>query len=110
MSDLGVRRVFLDFFFWLTDGLVRSWEGERRVTIAARLLSARPAGWSTLSPNNQQDESRVWLDIEVSDSGPGIPLDDQARLFTQFNDIQPVNARRSGGAGLGMFSFRPFFI
>ena len=101
MSDTRVSQAFR-LPKHSANGSFRTWDGERRVTIAAHLLSERPASLSPLSSNNQQDESRVWLDIEVSDSGPGIPLDDQARLFTQFNDLQPVNARRSGGAGLGM--------
>lgn len=53
------------------------------------------------------DGSRIFLSIRLSDSGPGIPLDDQARLFTRFNDINSGNgARRStsvGGTGLGLY-------
>lgn len=83
----------------------RSWEGERKITIDVSLSTTRPFG--SAIPEPQDDGSRVWLVVHLSDSGPGIPLDDQARLFTRFNDVHSGNGvRRSsslGGTGLGLY-------
>ena len=38
----------------------------------------------------------------IVDSGPGIPADDHARVFEPFTQLDPVNTRREGGAGLGL--------
>jgi NtrC-family two-component system sensor histidine kinase KinB len=40
-----------------------------------------------------------FVQISVADSGAGIPLEDQARVFDRFT---PVAARDGGGAGLGL--------
>src|ERR1051326_8287649 len=38
--------------------------------------------------------------IDVSDTGPGVPLDARDRIFERFVRLDP--ARREGGAGLGL--------
>lgn len=43
------------------------------------------------------DEARLW----VRDSGPGIPPEDQDRIFQRFSRAQD-GARRAGTAGLGL--------
>jgi signal transduction histidine kinase len=40
--------------------------------------------------------------IDVADTGPGIPLDDQQRIFEPFVQLDPSNTREKGGAGLGL--------
>ncbi|MFC5302550.1 c-type heme family protein [Azospira restricta] len=40
--------------------------------------------------------------FEVEDSGPGIPADVQARLFTAFEQADSSTTRRYGGTGLGL--------
>ena len=42
------------------------------------------------------------LRVEVRDSGPGIPADQQALLFTRFNQIDNSINRKHGGSGLGL--------
>lgn len=85
------------------EGVSRTWDGERLINIEVSLSTTRPFG-STYAQITE-DGSRVWLVVQLSDSGPGIPLDDQARLFTRFNDVNSGNGvRRSsslGGTGLG---------
>jgi PAS domain S-box-containing protein len=43
-----------------------------------------------------------FLQFEVRDTGPGIPAEEQARLFQPFTQLDGGIRRRHGGAGLGL--------
>jgi signal transduction histidine kinase len=45
-----------------------------------------------------REDGMEWMDIHVSDSGPGIPLELQGRVLNRFVQATP----RHGGAGLGL--------
>lgn len=45
---------------------------------------------------------KIWLRMEVSDTGIGIPPERQGELFREFVQLQPDTARRYGGSGLGL--------
>ncbi|MEI6245276.1 MAG: PAS domain S-box protein [Acidobacteriota bacterium] len=45
---------------------------------------------------------RAGLEIRVTDSGPGIALDAQARIFQRFEQADSSTTRRKGGVGLGL--------
>ena len=71
----------------------------------ALAVHSRHASEETTDPTN------LWLTFHISDTGPGIPVEDQARLFTRFNDVQSANLNSSrranlGGTGLGEFRAR----
>jgi signal transduction histidine kinase len=40
--------------------------------------------------------------VSVSDTGPGIPLEEQKRIFEQFHQIDSSNTKAKGGTGLGL--------
>ena len=43
-----------------------------------------------------------WLALSVRDEGPGIPPEDQQRIFDRFTRLQPDRSRQNGGSGLGL--------
>lgn len=43
-----------------------------------------------------------WAVIRVSDTGPGIPAADQARIFDRFYRVDDSRTRQRGGSGLGL--------
>ncbi len=58
----------------------------------------RPGG--TVSVNVRRDGDRVLL--EVADSGLGIPVADQDRIFERFYRVDKARSRLAGGTGLGL--------
>jgi signal transduction histidine kinase len=62
-----------------------------RVTLRAERLAAR-------GPDNVQERVRV----SVIDTGPGIPQEDQGRLFQKFQQLDSGHTREHTGTGLGL--------
>jgi signal transduction histidine kinase len=52
---------------------------------------------------NERDE----LVLSVSDSGPGVPVADRARIFERFTQLE-TEAKKRGGTGLGLAIVREF--
>jgi two-component system OmpR family sensor kinase len=79
---------------------------ERRLTQAWLQLADNAAKYSTpatpiaISSQLEHAKSRVWLNLAVSDTGPGIPLESRARVFERFERLG--SKRDADGSGLGL--------
>ena len=53
-------------------------------------------------------ESGSYLEIRIADTGPGIPLEDQKRIFEPFQQLDNSIRRQYGGSGLGLTISKQF--
>jgi len=102
-EELGVS-LALDFAALPQPCRIVSDEGKVEQTLINLLSNAlkfTPAGgFVRIRTIARQDGGRWLARIEVADSGPGVPPDDEARIFKPFE--QTDLGRTAGGAGLGL--------
>ena len=82
----------------LVDNALKFCPAGGRITLAARgRIDPAPHG-------SEQEPARQRVEVSVSDSGPGIPATDLARLFDRFyqsrQSVEPASSE--GGKGLGL--------
>jgi two-component system phosphate regulon sensor histidine kinase PhoR len=64
-------------------------------------INYTPAGGSvTLSTHLRTDDGDSWVTIDISDTGVGIPLEEQTRIFERF--YRGSASRKTGAAGTGL--------
>ncbi|KAJ3153582.1 hypothetical protein HDU89_000624 [Geranomyces variabilis] len=54
------------------------------------------------TPTAGDNDSEVYLQFEVQDTGPGVPLDKADDLFKPFVQLETTSAKHSQGSGLGL--------
>ncbi|MGE3073733.1 MAG: sensor histidine kinase [Dehalococcoidia bacterium] len=47
-------------------------------------------------------QSGKWVELSVADTGPGIPTEEQSKIFDRFVRADSARTRATGGAGLGL--------
>jgi signal transduction histidine kinase len=63
---------------------------------------ARPDGWIGISAKQVTERGRTWVEVRVSDRGPGIPAAEQAHLFDAFFRGRRAQEDQVHGTGLGL--------
>ena len=72
------------------------------INLAGNAVKFTESGGVTLSVAPAGSGSAGGIAFAVADSGPGIPPEDQARVFDEFEQMDTAPTRRHGGAGLGL--------
>jgi signal transduction histidine kinase len=70
------------------------------LNLLSNALKFTPAGSVTISAS--YDQSKRWVAISVQDTGVGIPIEDQSKVFEDFRQLDTSPARGYGGTGLGL--------
>ncbi len=72
------------------------------VNLVNNAIKFTDRGHVTLRASVEREGERVWLRVDVEDSGIGIAPDRHARLFTPFSQVHDRGVARGRGTGLGL--------
>ncbi|KAI3816724.1 hypothetical protein L1987_16428 [Smallanthus sonchifolius] len=79
-------------------------EPSSKDTLSGLPVADRNRSWEGFRPTGQTvgPSESITLIISVEDTGVGIPLDAQSRIFTPFMQVGPSISRIHGGTGIGL--------
>ncbi len=72
------------------------------LNLAGNAIKFTDAGKVSVNVDCVTREGSCWLRFSVKDSGIGIPVDQQSKLFGAFTQVDASTTRRYGGTGLGL--------
>jgi signal transduction histidine kinase/CheY-like chemotaxis protein len=72
------------------------------VNLLGNAVKFTGAGEVSLSVAGSDEGGQGQMVFVVRDTGPGIPLDHQSRIFDSFSQVDPSISRKYGGTGLGL--------
>ncbi|KAJ9176169.1 hypothetical protein P3X46_011511 [Hevea brasiliensis] len=93
------------------DSIDTGTEPSSRNTLSGLPIADRRRSWAGFRAFSQEGSSRTLLPsppdlinliVSVEDTGEGIPLDSQSRIFTPFMQVGPSTSRKYGGTGIGL--------
>lgn len=76
-----------------------SWLGRAIINLVSNALKYTPSGGRVTVRYREADHTSI---CEVTDTGPGIPVAAQARLFERFYRVRTAATRNTPGTGLGL--------
>ena len=69
------------------------------INLLSNALQHSPAGGTVLVGLQRCGRE---IQLSVQDNGPGIPAEEQRRIFERFHRLDPARSRQQGGTGLGL--------
>jgi signal transduction histidine kinase len=69
------------------------------INLLSNALQHSPAGRTVLVGLQRCGRE---IQLSVQDNGPGIPAEEQRRIFERFHRLDPSRSRQQGGTGLGL--------
>jgi PAS domain S-box-containing protein len=76
------------------------------INLTSNAIKFSDGGVVSIAARTLQRDGRPTLELSVTDTGAGISVADQARLFQPFTQVGSNTARRSDGSGLGLYLCR----
>jgi heavy metal sensor kinase len=100
ITILGDRLRIRELFLNLLENAVKYTEQGGEITIRLAKNHTRSHGGD--NGNGVEPEETRFAEIKVTDTGIGIAMEDQKRIFDRFYRVDKARSREQGGSGLGL--------